>query len=112
MHEIKLDGYGAHVVINSPEDIRIFTKSGVDWTSKFTGIVEAARELNVKTRSSRARRSRVRMACPTSTHYRKPSSTPIAIPLSYGESWIAQEPSPKNGILGIISRPLRFKAES
>ncbi|RUU29784.1 ATP-dependent DNA ligase [Mesorhizobium sp. M6A.T.Ce.TU.016.01.1.1] len=48
IHEIKLDGYRAQVVINSPEDIRVFTKSGADWTSKFTGIVEAARELEVE----------------------------------------------------------------
>ncbi|MER8456281.1 hypothetical protein NKJ70_19845 [Mesorhizobium sp. M0092] len=48
IHEIKLDGYRAHVVINSPQDIRVFTKSGADWTRKFTGIVEAARELDME----------------------------------------------------------------
>ncbi|MER8591424.1 ATP-dependent DNA ligase [Mesorhizobium sp. M1182] len=48
MHEIKLDGYRAQIVINSPDDIRVFTKSGADWTSKFTGLVEAAREIDVK----------------------------------------------------------------
>ncbi|MER9680818.1 ATP-dependent DNA ligase [Mesorhizobium sp. M0184] len=47
-HEIKLDGYRAQVVINNPEDIRVFTKSGADWTKKFAGIVEAARELEVE----------------------------------------------------------------
>ncbi|MER9665573.1 ATP-dependent DNA ligase [Mesorhizobium sp. M0203] len=48
IHEIKLDGYRTQIVINSPDDIRVFTKSGADWTPKFTGIVEAARELEVK----------------------------------------------------------------
>ncbi|MER8506730.1 ATP-dependent DNA ligase [Mesorhizobium sp. M0894] len=48
MHEIKLDGYRAQIVINSADDIRVFTKSGADWTSKFTGLVEAARELEVE----------------------------------------------------------------
>ncbi|WP_245319372.1 ATP-dependent DNA ligase [Mesorhizobium temperatum] len=48
IHEIKLDGYRVQVVINSPEDIQVFTKSGADWTTKFTGIVEAARELGVE----------------------------------------------------------------
>ncbi|WP_376704662.1 ATP-dependent DNA ligase [Mesorhizobium sp. ISC25] len=48
IHEIKLDGYRTQIVINSPDDIRVFTKSGADWTSKYTGLVEAARELDVK----------------------------------------------------------------
>ncbi|MER9063909.1 hypothetical protein [Mesorhizobium sp. M0698] len=48
IHEIKLDGYRAQIVINSADDIRVFTKSGADWTSKFTGLVEAARELDVE----------------------------------------------------------------
>src|SRR5215216_6340935 len=48
IHEIKLDGYRAQVVINSPDDIRVFTKSGADWSSKFKGIVEAAREMGVE----------------------------------------------------------------
>ncbi|RWO90951.1 ATP-dependent DNA ligase [Mesorhizobium sp.] len=47
IHEIKLDGYRSQIVINSPEDIRVFTKTGADWTSKYTGLVEAARELGV-----------------------------------------------------------------
>ncbi|MER9091509.1 ATP-dependent DNA ligase [Mesorhizobium sp. M0700] len=48
IHEIKLDGYRTQIVINSPDDIRVFTKSGADWTSKYTGLVEAARELDVE----------------------------------------------------------------
>jgi ATP-dependent DNA ligase len=48
IHEIKLDGYRSQIVINSPEDIRVFTKTGADWTSKYAGLVEAARELEVE----------------------------------------------------------------
>ena len=48
IHEIKLDGYRVQIVINSPEDIRVFPKTGADWTSKFTGLVEAARDLGVE----------------------------------------------------------------
>ncbi|TIN43450.1 MAG: ATP-dependent DNA ligase [Mesorhizobium sp.] len=48
IHEIKLDGYRSQIVINSPEDIRVFTKTGADWTSKYAGLVEAARELDVE----------------------------------------------------------------
>ncbi|MER9183616.1 ATP-dependent DNA ligase [Mesorhizobium sp. M0767] len=48
IHEIKLDGYRAQVVINGLGDIRVFTKSGADWTSKFKGVAEAARELEVE----------------------------------------------------------------
>ncbi|WP_352837213.1 hypothetical protein [Mesorhizobium sp. M0664] len=48
IHEIKLDGYRTQIVVNSPDDIRVFTKPAGDWTSKYTGLVEAARELEVK----------------------------------------------------------------
>jgi bifunctional non-homologous end joining protein LigD len=48
IHEIKLDGYRSQIVINSPDDIRAFTKTGADWTSKYKGLVEAARELEVE----------------------------------------------------------------
>ncbi|TIP84421.1 MAG: ATP-dependent DNA ligase, partial [Mesorhizobium sp.] len=37
IHELKLDGYRSQIVINGPEDIRVFTKSGADWTTKFKG---------------------------------------------------------------------------
>jgi bifunctional non-homologous end joining protein LigD len=33
---------------HSPDDIRVFTKTGADWTSKCAGLVEAARELEVE----------------------------------------------------------------
>lgn len=48
IHEVKLDGYRAQVVINGPDDIRVFSKSGADWTKTFAGIAEAARELDVE----------------------------------------------------------------
>ncbi|RVB97992.1 hypothetical protein EN883_32540 [Mesorhizobium sp. M7A.F.Ca.AU.002.06.1.1] len=48
IHEVKLDGYRAQVVINGPNDIQVFTKSGADWSPNFAGIVEAARGLEVE----------------------------------------------------------------
>lgn len=48
IHEVKLDGYRAQVVINGPDDIRVFTKSGADWTKNFAGIAEAARDIDVE----------------------------------------------------------------
>ncbi|RWI99980.1 MAG: ATP-dependent DNA ligase [Mesorhizobium sp.] len=47
-HEIKLDGYRSQIIINSSEDIHVFTKTGADWTSKYVGLVQAARELEVE----------------------------------------------------------------
>ncbi|MER9125435.1 ATP-dependent DNA ligase [Mesorhizobium sp. M0959] len=47
IHEIKLDGYRTQIIINSPDDIRAFSSSGADWTGKYTGIIEAARVLDV-----------------------------------------------------------------
>lgn len=48
IHEIKLDGYRAQIIINSPKDIRVYTETGKDWTRRYLGIVEAAGELAVK----------------------------------------------------------------
>ncbi len=48
IHEIKVDGYRAQIIINSPEDIRVYTETGKDWTRKYLGIVEAAGELEVE----------------------------------------------------------------
>ncbi|MER9484064.1 ATP-dependent DNA ligase [Mesorhizobium sp. M0494] len=48
IHEIKLDGYRTQIIISSPDDIRAFSSSGADWTRKYTGIIEAARDLDVK----------------------------------------------------------------
>ncbi len=48
IHEVKLDGYRCQLVINGADDIRVFTKTGADWTSRYTGLVEAARALEVE----------------------------------------------------------------
>ncbi|TPL40717.1 ATP-dependent DNA ligase [Mesorhizobium sp. B2-4-6] len=46
IHEIKLDGYRTQIVIDG-DDVRVFTKSGADWTKLYPGLVAAARELDV-----------------------------------------------------------------
>lgn len=43
LHEVKYDGYRALVATGDP--VRIYTRSGLDWTDKFPGIAEAARTL-------------------------------------------------------------------
>ncbi|RWM87912.1 MAG: ATP-dependent DNA ligase [Mesorhizobium sp.] len=48
IHEIKLDGYRAQIIINGPEDIRVYTETGKDWTRRYLGIMEAAGELEVE----------------------------------------------------------------
>ncbi|WP_246811172.1 RNA ligase family protein [Mesorhizobium sp. AA22] len=47
IHEIKLDGYRAQVVIDEPS-VRIFTRRGLDWTSKYRDLAEAAKTLDVE----------------------------------------------------------------
>lgn len=47
IHEIKLDGYRTQIIINGGE-VRAYTSSGADWTKRYAGIVEAARELGVE----------------------------------------------------------------
>ena len=46
MHEIKFDGYRALVAANG-EDVRVYTRSGKDWTDKFAPLVEAMVELDL-----------------------------------------------------------------
>lgn len=46
-HEIKLDGYRAQIIIEAGE-VRAYSSSGADWTNRYAGIVEAARELEVE----------------------------------------------------------------
>lgn len=46
LHEIKYDGYRAIAAIGNGR-VRIFTRSGKDWTGKFAGIAEALQKLNV-----------------------------------------------------------------
>jgi bifunctional non-homologous end joining protein LigD len=40
MHEIKFDGYRALVAVKG-DKVRVFTRSGLDWTDKFAPLVEA-----------------------------------------------------------------------
>ena len=46
MHEIKFDGYRAMVAAKG-EDVRIYTRSGKDWTDKFGPLVEAVAALDL-----------------------------------------------------------------
>ncbi|UVC18937.1 ATP-dependent DNA ligase [Mesorhizobium onobrychidis] len=45
-HEVKFDGYRSQIVINGP-DVRIYTKSGIDWSAKYRDLVDAAKELDI-----------------------------------------------------------------
>jgi ATP-dependent DNA ligase len=47
IHEIKLDGYRTQVIIEGDE-VRAFSSSGSDWSKKYRGIVEDARDLDVE----------------------------------------------------------------
>lgn len=44
LHEVKYDGYRCLLAVSGGE-ARIFTRSGLDWTDRFPGIVAAARRL-------------------------------------------------------------------
>ena len=44
LHEIKLDGYRMHARLDSG-DVRLLTRTGLDWTSKYPTIAEAIAEL-------------------------------------------------------------------
>lgn len=46
LHEIKLDGYRALCRVRG-DDVRFFTRSGADWTSRFSGLVPAVRALKL-----------------------------------------------------------------
>jgi bifunctional non-homologous end joining protein LigD len=46
MHEIKFDGYRA-LVAASGEEVRVYTRSGQDWTDKFAPLVEAIAALGL-----------------------------------------------------------------
>lgn len=46
LHEIKLDGYRALCRIRD-DDVRFFTRSGADWTARFSALVPAVRELGL-----------------------------------------------------------------
>nr|WP_254024510.1 ATP-dependent DNA ligase [Mesorhizobium ventifaucium] len=47
MHEAKFDGYRSQIIIDAG-GVRIFTRRGLDWTSKYRDLVEAAKGLNVQ----------------------------------------------------------------
>jgi hypothetical protein len=47
MHEAKFDGYRSQIIIGAG-GARIFTRRGLDWTSKYRDLVEAAKGLNVQ----------------------------------------------------------------
>jgi ATP-dependent DNA ligase len=44
LHEIKQDGYRTQLVIDGGK-VRAFTKTGADWTDRYSGIARAAAEL-------------------------------------------------------------------
>lgn len=46
MHEVKFDGYRALVAAKG-EDVRVYTRSGKDWTDKFPPLVEAIAALDL-----------------------------------------------------------------
>jgi bifunctional non-homologous end joining protein LigD len=48
LHEIKLDGYRMHARLDSG-DVRLLTRTGMDWTSKYPNIAEALAELPART---------------------------------------------------------------
>ncbi|TIL87504.1 MAG: ATP-dependent DNA ligase [Mesorhizobium sp.] len=47
MHEAKFDGYRSQIIIDAG-GARIFTRRGLDWTSKYRDLVEVAKGLNVQ----------------------------------------------------------------
>ena len=47
MHEAKFDGYRSQIIFDAGS-ARIFTRRGLDWTSKYRDLVEAAKGLNVQ----------------------------------------------------------------
>jgi bifunctional non-homologous end joining protein LigD len=46
LYEVKLDGYRA-IAAATGDDVRVYTRSGLDWTAKFSGIAEAIRALDL-----------------------------------------------------------------
>ena len=47
IHEVKFDGYRSQMVIDE-DGVRIFTRRGLDWTSKYRDLAKAAGELGVE----------------------------------------------------------------
>ncbi len=46
MHEIKFDGYRALIAAKG-EDVRVYTRSGLDWTEKFAPLLQSFRTLDL-----------------------------------------------------------------
>ncbi|RWD29895.1 MAG: hypothetical protein EOS34_27400 [Mesorhizobium sp.] len=46
-HEVKFDGYRSQIIIDAG-GARIFTRRGLDWTSKYRALAAAARTLDVE----------------------------------------------------------------
>ncbi|MER8434292.1 hypothetical protein [Mesorhizobium caraganae] len=47
IHEVKFDGYRSQIVIDDA-GVRIHTRRGLDWSSKYRDLVKAARDLSVE----------------------------------------------------------------
>jgi ATP-dependent DNA ligase len=47
LHEVKYDGYRMHARIDGP-DIKLLTRTGLDWSGRYRRTIEALRELKVK----------------------------------------------------------------
>lgn len=47
VHEIKFDGYRLQIAV-AGDNVRIYTRSGLDWTSRFPRLAEAAHKLAVR----------------------------------------------------------------
>ncbi|WP_436250869.1 ATP-dependent DNA ligase [Mesorhizobium amorphae] len=47
IHEVKFDGYRSQIIIDA-EAVRIFTRRGLDWSSKYRDLIEPAKGLNVQ----------------------------------------------------------------
>ncbi|MFC3326185.1 ATP-dependent DNA ligase [Mesorhizobium cantuariense] len=45
VHEVKFDGYRSQIVID--DDVRIFTRNGLNWTTKYRNLVGAAKRLGL-----------------------------------------------------------------
>ena len=47
VHEVKYDGYRMHARVDG-RDIKLLTRTGLDWSGRYRRTIEALRELNVK----------------------------------------------------------------
>jgi bifunctional non-homologous end joining protein LigD len=47
VHEVKYDGYRMHARVDG-KDIKLLTRTGLDWSHRYSRTIEALRELNVK----------------------------------------------------------------